>query len=58
LVFGLIAALALVTLQLLYRLDWRTSSWLAPSAGWAKLVPAPPLQAHAGRVQMEVVFGG
>ncbi|MEW6325050.1 MAG: nitrate/nitrite transporter [Nitrospirota bacterium] len=56
-VFGLVAASALVALQLLYRLNWRRS-WLAPSRESVTLVSAPSLQVPAGRVQMEVVFGG
>jgi NNP family nitrate/nitrite transporter-like MFS transporter len=57
LAFGLMALIALATLQAVYRRVWRKSSWLAPSAAWVESAPAP-LQLSAGRVQMEVVFGG
>ena len=47
--FGLVSLAALVLLQIIYHLSWRTS-WLA--------MKVEGMQVQGGRVRMEVVFGG
>lgn len=55
-IFSLAAGMAMFLVQTIYRRIWRYS-WLAPVPEW-KPPSFSPVPAYAGRVQMEVVFGG